>query len=210
MVRFVAPWMSGGGGVHLGSSNSVHPSLFSAMRVLPLLLAVVLCSCLPVRKYSFVEPESQSSRVMVYQDEGLTCTMTVRPEVRGRMTVSTEMNATFPQQFRVEDCVVQVRCAPGNQPLPRISNYELFSWQIAPGVSDTTLKHGYMELPQASIFRDPRYTIVQQFQRGDCQQLLVVLNLRLRNLPADTTLTIAETRTFALTSTVKIESFFGH
>lgn len=148
--------------------------------------------------------------VQLYQDTMLNCSIIVTPEVLNRVLVRTEIDATKPERYRVEDCVVVLRCAEDQRRLPRIFNYELFSWYITAGVSDTTLKYGYRELPEASSFRDPRYTIVQQFQRGDCEQLLVTLNLRLRNLPFDTTLTITETRQFTLKSRVVIETIRGH
>ncbi|MCC7437051.1 MAG: hypothetical protein IT211_00995 [Armatimonadetes bacterium] len=175
-----------------------------------LLLPLVFCSCFPVRKYFFVEPESNSNMVKLYQDPMVSCNISITPEVGGRVSVRTELHAAKPECYRVEDCVVELRCADDKRRLPRIFNYELFSWHIAQGVSDTTLKDGYRQLPDTSRFRDPRYTIVQQFQRGDCEQLLVTLRLRLRNLPFDTTLVITETRQFLLKSKVEIETIRGH
>ncbi len=174
------------------------------------LLPLLLCSCFPVRRYFFVEPESNSNRVQLYQDPMVSCNISVTPEVRGRMRIETELFATKPERYRVEDCVVEVRCADDQRRLPRIFNYALFSWGIGPGLSDTTLARGYRQLPDTSRFRDPRYTISQQFHRGDCEQLLVTLRLRLRNLPFDSTLAITETRQFFLKSKVQIETFRGH
>lgn len=148
--------------------------------------------------------------VRVYQDSLLNCSISVTPEVRNRVLVRTELHATKPERYRVEDCVVELRCADDQRRLPRIFNYALFSWYVTAGVSDTTLRYGYRELPDTSRFRDPRYTIVQQFQRGDCEELLVTLQLRLRNLPFDTTLSITKTRQFFLKSRVEIETIRGH
>lgn len=148
--------------------------------------------------------------VRVYQDSLVNCSITVTPEVRNRVLIETELHAAKPERYRVEDCVVELRCADDQRRLPRIFNYNLFSWHVALQLSDTVLKRGYRELPDTSKFRDPRYTIVQQFQRGDCKELLVTLHLRLRNLPFDTTLTITETRQFFLKSRVVIETIRGH